>query len=65
MKTFIAFAASVAINFAMLGALDWSVSQAQVAPSGEVSITQLPADGDVAALAHVVDLSGRATVLSL
>jgi hypothetical protein len=42
MKAFIALAATLAINVALLGTLQWSAKQAQTAPTGEVSITQLP-----------------------
>ena len=52
MKSFIGFAASLAVNFAILGALDLSVLEAQTPPPGQVSITQLPTeDGDLLAYA--------------
>lgn len=40
-KQLIAFAASLAVNFALLGAMDWSAHDAQTAPAGEVTVTQL------------------------
>ncbi|HEX2493821.1 MAG TPA: hypothetical protein VHK24_08595 [Steroidobacter sp.] len=61
MKHVIAFAASVAVNFAALGALGWSVWQAQTPPEGEVFVTQLPSNADVAALASMAaDSRGEA-----
>jgi hypothetical protein len=56
MKSLIAFAASLAVNAAILGALDWSAWQAQVPPAGEVLITQL--DADLAAYASADDAGG-------
>jgi hypothetical protein len=58
MKSLIAFAASIAVNAAILGALDWSAGQAQVPPAGEVLITQLPLDADLAAYASADGASG-------
>jgi hypothetical protein len=40
-QTFVGFAASVALNLAVLAGLDWSAREAQVAPEGVVSIVQL------------------------
>jgi hypothetical protein len=59
MKTLIALAASIAVNAAILGALDWSAWQAQVPPAGEVSITQLPLDADLAAYASADSVGDR------
>jgi hypothetical protein len=42
MRPLIAFAATLAINAALLGTLQWSARQAQAPPTGEVLITQLP-----------------------
>ena len=42
MKTLIALAASLSLNLTVLAGLDWSAREAQVAPTGVVSITQLP-----------------------
>jgi hypothetical protein len=63
MKNFIALAASLVVNFAVLGALDWSAFQAQVPPTGEVSVTQLPAEADLATYASVADAVHRQAVL--
>jgi hypothetical protein len=63
MKSLIAFAASIAVNAAILGALDWSAWQAQVPPAGEVLITQLPLDADLAAYASADEAGGRARVM--
>jgi hypothetical protein len=52
MKTLIAIAASLAVNFAGLGALEWSAFQAQTPPAGEVSITQAPDEADLLAYAE-------------
>jgi hypothetical protein len=46
MRSIIALAAALVLNVAALGALEWSAHQAQVAPVGEVLITQLPEPGD-------------------
>ncbi|HLS80934.1 MAG TPA: hypothetical protein VK025_05975 [Steroidobacter sp.] len=58
MNRLIAFAASLAVNFALLGALDLSVLMAQRAPEGVVSIVQLPSDGQLAAYTHVLASAG-------
>lgn len=42
MKTVIGLIASLAVNGAILGMLDWSAQQAQAPPGGEVLIMQLP-----------------------
>jgi hypothetical protein len=63
MKNLIAFAASIAVNAAILGALDWSALQAQVAPAGEVLVTQLPLDADLAAYASAGDGAHRRVML--
>ncbi len=63
MKNLIAFAASVAVNLAILGALGWSAHQTQVPPSGEVSITQLLTDADLAASAIAVNVALQPAVL--
>lgn len=52
MKILIALAASLVVNFAALGALDWSAQQAQIAPVGEVSVTQLPDPTELSAYAQ-------------
>lgn len=41
MRTTVTFAASVAINLVALAVLSWSVSESQLSPQGEVTITQL------------------------
>jgi hypothetical protein len=41
MKTFIALAASFAVNLAILGTLEWSAYQAQTPPTGEVFVTEV------------------------
>jgi len=53
MKTFVAFAASLVVNFGALGALNWSAHEAQVAPAGHVLITQLPDPGERSMFADV------------
>lgn len=61
MKHLIALAASVALNLAVLGALNFSALQS--APHGEVTITQLPLDADVAAFANALVVpQGRAVL---
>lgn len=52
MKILIALAASLVLNLAALGALDWSAQQAQIAPVGEVSVTQLPDPTELSAYAQ-------------
>jgi hypothetical protein len=52
MRTLITAVASVVVVFAALGALDWSAHEAQTAPVGEVSVTQLPDSSEVAAYAR-------------
>ena len=47
MKAIVIFAASLVLNFGALGALDWSVHQAQTPPAGQVLVTQLPDSGDL------------------
>jgi hypothetical protein len=42
MKTFIALAASFAVNLTILGTLEWSAYQAQTPPAGEVIVSQAP-----------------------
>ena len=42
MRTFFAVVASLAINVAVVGTLDWSTHSAQAAPAGEVTVVQLP-----------------------
>jgi hypothetical protein len=49
MKTFIALAASFAVNLAILGTLEWSAYQAQTPPAGEVIVTQTSDGGDLLA----------------
>ena len=51
MKTFIAVAASLAINAGALGGLAYSAHEAQVPPLGEVLIVQLPDDSALPAIA--------------
>ena len=52
MKNFIAVAASVAVNFAVLGALDWSaLAGADRRRRARCYVTQLPIDADLAAYA--------------
>ena len=63
MKNLITLAASIAVNAAILGALDWSAWQAQVPPAGEVSVTQLPVDADLVAYASADDDVRRRVVL--
>jgi len=58
MKTLIALAASLALNFAVLGALEWSAFQAQTPPRGEVSITEAPDEADL--LAYAKDRDAQA-----
>lgn len=41
-KTAVALAASLVVNAAVLGSLDWSVHEAQIAPTGTVVVKQLP-----------------------
>ena len=41
MRTTVTLAASVAINLVALAVLSWSVSESQLSPQGEVTITQL------------------------
>jgi hypothetical protein len=40
MKTFVALAASLAVNAAILGTLEWSAYEAQTPPAGVVTVTQ-------------------------
>jgi hypothetical protein len=49
MKTLIAFAASLAVNVAILSALEWSAFQAQTPPAGEVTITEAADETDLLA----------------
>lgn len=53
MRTLIAVAASLIVNFVALGALNWSAEQAQIAPVGEVLVTQLPDTSELQAHAQV------------
>jgi hypothetical protein len=46
MKVIFALVASLVVNFSALGALDWDVHLAQVAPPGTVLVTQLPQSGE-------------------
>lgn len=41
MRTTLTLAASVVINLVALAVFSWSVSETQLTPSGEVTITQL------------------------
>jgi hypothetical protein len=41
MRTTVTLAASVVINLVALAVLSWSVSESQLSPQGEVTITQL------------------------
>lgn len=41
MRTLLTLAAAVAINLAAFAALEWNVTQAQLPPKGEVTISQL------------------------
>ena len=41
MRTTLTFAGSVVINLVALAVLSWSVSEDQLSPRGEVTITQL------------------------
>lgn len=63
MKNLTALTASIAVNLAMFGALDFSAFQAAAPPAGEVSVTQLPMDADVSTYASTVDAVRRQTVL--
>jgi hypothetical protein len=63
MKNLIAIAASIAVNVAILGALDWSAWQAQTPPAGEVSVTQVPLEADLAAYASADDGARRRVML--
>jgi hypothetical protein len=53
MKAIIAFAASLVVNFGALGALDWSAHEAQVAPAGQVLVTQLPDPSELSMFANI------------
>lgn len=53
MKIPLALAAALVITFGTLGALDWTLIEAQRAPRGEVTVTQLPDAADSARLAQV------------
>ena len=55
MKIPLALAAALVITFGTLGALDWSLLEAQRPPQGEVTVTQLPHASDSALLAQVND----------
>jgi hypothetical protein len=57
MKTLIALAASLVVTFGALGVLDWSAQQAQIAPIGEVSVTQLPEPTELSAYAQTVTVT--------
>lgn len=52
MKNLIAFAASLALNLAVLGSLNVDLSRTQAAPAGEVTVVQLP-EGQLVADATV------------
>ncbi|WP_116810208.1 hypothetical protein [Steroidobacter cummioxidans] len=51
MRTALTLAAAVVINVTALAAMGWDVNQAQRAPGGEVSITQIEEPTQVAAVA--------------
>jgi len=50
MRTALTLAAAVVINVTALAAMGWDVSQAQRAPNGEVSITQIEEPTRIAAV---------------
>lgn len=52
MRTALTLAASVVINLTALVALEWNVTQAQLPPAGEVTITQLLEPLEAAPLAQ-------------
>lgn len=47
MRSLVAVAGSLIVNLAALGALQWSVLEAQAAPEGEVLVKQLPDEADL------------------
>lgn len=53
MRTVAALAGSLILNFAALGALEWAVQQAQIAPAGQVFVRQLPDKTEMPAYARV------------
>lgn len=57
-KTVLTLAASLAINVAVIAAFERSVDQAQLAPTGEVTVTQL-ADATEASLFAPAQADGR------
>ncbi len=63
MKRFAALVISVVINAAAFGALGWSGLHEQAAPVGEVSVTQLPADADLAKYAKTAEAAPAQAVL--
>jgi 2-keto-3-deoxy-L-rhamnonate aldolase RhmA len=44
MRTLLSLAAALVINVAAFAAFDWSAHDAQRAPAGVVTVTQLPVD---------------------
>lgn len=59
-KTTLALVASLAVNVAVIGSLDWSVHLAQTAPEGTVVVKQLPDELVQAAYAHAGPGTARA-----
>ncbi|MBL8268118.1 hypothetical protein [Steroidobacter sp.] len=53
MRTVLTLAAAAVINLAALAALEWNVTQAQLPPAGEVTITQIEEPTPLAPLAQV------------
>jgi hypothetical protein len=54
----LAFAASLAVNLAVLAALNWSAIEAQTPPDGVVSVIQLPLDHELETYASVIASPG-------
>ncbi len=53
MGNLLAFAASLAVNLAVLAAFNWSAIEAQTPPDGVVSVMQLPLDHELETYANV------------
>lgn len=53
MRNALTLAAAAVINLTALAALEWNVTQAQLPPAGEVTITQIQESSEVAAFARI------------
>src|SRR5690554_3829423 len=62
MRTLIAIAGSLILNFAALGALQWNVRSAQAAPAGTVFVQQLPDDSTLTDVRVAGDVPGNSVL---